>query len=59
MKQVGPDINPKLIAIDKSNLSIKLGEEKMKNLMDRYDHPQNCGNLAAVKVNGNLDETKS
>lgn len=48
---MGPEINPKLAAIVKSSITKKLGEEKMKKVLDSYHRPQNCDDLVSVKTN--------
>ena len=47
-EDIGPAINQKLADISEKHWSAKLSEPKLKEKMERYSRPENCGNVAIV-----------
>lgn len=47
-EDIGPAINQQLADIRKKQWFAKLSEPKLKEKMEKYSRPENCGNVAIV-----------
>ena len=48
---MGSEVNDNIASIVNSSFTKRLGENKMKAVLDLYNRHKNCGNLNSVKVN--------
>ena len=54
--KVSRPISEKLAEIINERWASKLGENTVKETVEKYDRPENCGNLVAPKVNPEIWE---